>query len=99
MKKNLILSTLLLSSFAYADVDYSRCLMAANLYGPTIDNDGKFSPGPYQKLKSMKTEGKKETYVIEGNGYPYNMASEVTLERDDQGRVIKISNGSDKLEC
>lgn len=100
MKKTLVISSLLLSSFAFADVDYSRCLMASGLYGATIDNDGKLQPSQWQKLKDMKTEGKKETYTFENHmafgGNP--LTTEVVIERDDQGRVIKASTGGDKMD-
>lgn len=101
MKKVLIVSGVLLSSMAFADVDYSRCLMASGAWGAQIDNDGQIQFGPYQKVKSKKTEGKKETYVIEsGNAYggaPFSM--EFTFERDDQGHIVKASTGGDKMDA
>lgn len=98
MKKSLFLSLTLFSSFALADVDYSRCLYASGIYGARIDNDGKLQPAEWQKVKSIKTEGKRETYQLENSGayIGINAVSEITLERDEQGRIIKIENGSQK---
>lgn len=101
MKKLVVLSSLLVSSIAMADVDYSRCMMSAGIYGATIDNDGKFQPSEYQKVKSVKTEGKVETYVFEstGGGYGFGGSTyEVQLTRDEQGRIIKASTGGDKMD-
>lgn len=101
MKKIVVLSSLLVSSVAMADVDYSRCMLSAGIYGATIDNDGKFQPSEYQKVKSVKTEGKVETYVFEstGGGYGFGGSTyEVQLTRDEQGRIIKASTGGDKMD-
>lgn len=99
MKKKIVIASLLLSSFAYADVDYSRCTTAAGLYQAQIDNDGKIQPAFGSKIKSIKTEGNKETIVFEGMVYNGKaMLSEATIERDDQGRVIKIITGGEKVD-
>lgn len=101
MKKILVLSSLIISSMAMADVDYSRCMMSAGLYGATIDNDGKFQPSQWQKIKSVKTEGNKETYIFENTGGGYGLGGsthEVQIERDAQGRIIKASTGGDKMD-
>lgn len=102
MKKALMVTSLLISSVAFADVDYSRCLMASGMYGATIDNDGKFQPGQFQKVKAVKTEGNKETYTFENNNGGYGFigaTTELTLERDEQGRVIKATTGGDKMDA
>lgn len=101
MKKLLFVSGVLLSSMAMADVDYSRCMMVSGAWA-NIDNDGKISFPQHQKIKSQKTDGRKETYVLEtpnyfGNGGP--ITTEVTYERDDQGRIIKASTGGDKMDA
>lgn len=100
MKKSVFFSSLLLSSIAFADVDYSRCLMASGMYGASIDNDGKFQPGQFNKFKSVKTEGNKETYIFENSGAFgfYGGTRELQLERDEQGRVIRASTGGDKMD-
>lgn len=103
MKKLLVVSGLMLTGLAGADVDYSRCVMAGSGmygYGFSVDNDGNFQASPYQKVKSKSTEGKKETYVLESQGFMGgNTESTIILERDDQGRIIKMSTGGDKVDA
>lgn len=99
MKKVLFATGLLMSSMVFADVDYSRCLMGSGLYGAQIDNDGKIQFGQWQKVKSQKTEGKKETYVVEAAGFGGSpISTEYSIERDDQGHIVKVSTGGDKMD-
>lgn len=100
MKKTLFAAGMVLSSMAFADVDYSRCMMASGAWAQ-IDNDGKIKFSDFQKVKSQKTEGNKETYVIEMPNYYGSTATtthEVTYERDDQGHIVKVSTGGDKMD-
>ena len=99
MKKVLFATGLLMSSMVFADVDYSRCLMGSGLWGSQIDNDGKIQFSQWQKVKSQKTEGNKETYVVESQGYGTTpMSVEYTIERNDQGHIVKVSTGGDKMD-
>lgn len=102
MKKLIIVSGLLISGFSLADVDYTRCVVAAGGaygYGHSVDNDGNFIPSPYQKIKSKATEGKKETYVLEATGMGPHTETTVVIERDDQGRIVKMGTGSEKIDA
>lgn len=99
MKNVLLVSSLLLSSAAFADVDYSRCLMSSGLWGAQIDNDGKLQFGQFSKVKSQKTEGNKETYVVESQGYGMgSVSSEFIIERNDQGHIVKVSTGGERMD-
>lgn len=100
MKKLLVATVVLASTFAHADVDYSRCMMASGAFSQ-IDNDGKIQFGPYQKVKSQKTEGNKETYVLEMPGFLNNGPTtyEVTYERNDQGHIVKATTGGEKMDA
>jgi hypothetical protein len=101
MKKAFLVTSLLVSSLAYADVDYSRCLVATGINGGTFDNDGQFLPSKWQKLKSKTTDGNKETYILESvpyGGLSEVVTNEVVIERDDQGKIIKASTGGDKMD-
>lgn len=107
MKYNLgLISLLFISNFAMADVDYSRCNMAAAQSGARLDHDGKLVVAPWQKIKNISTKDKVEKYVIETDGgslaygyqIPTGMKTEVTIERDEQGRVIRMQTGPDTLD-
>ena len=105
--KILIASIVLASANVFAaDVDYSRCNMAAGLYGMRLDNDGQLQLGVGQKINSKTTNGNIEKFVIEtdptvfggiGNSAAINKF-EVSLVKDDEGRVIKVISGGDKLD-
>lgn len=97
MKKTLLLSSLLLTSTAFADIDYSRCQGAGMLGMVTIDNDGKLQTFNKAPFKSIKTEGNKETYEM-ANVYGGG-SSFITLERDQAGAITKIINGQDKPDA
>lgn len=100
MKKLLVATCVLASSMAFADVDYSRCLMSSGMWGASIDNDGKIQFGQFMKLKSQKTEGKTETYEVESGGYggtPFTTKFQIV--RDDNGNIVKVSTGGDKLDA
>lgn len=104
MKLKLFVTTLtLMSAVAYAEVDYSRCTGASGMWGVSLDSEGKLASNPYQKIVNKTTEGKIEKYDIE-NEYPdykggiIKSKTQVTLERDDQGRVVKMQTGGDKLD-
>jgi hypothetical protein len=99
MKKMILASTLLISASAFADIDYSRCTQAANLglYGVNINNDGKVEAAPYMEIKSRSTEGLIETLVVEQkDGYGKGFETKVTIERDEQGRVVRASTGGER---
>lgn len=103
MKRLLVTSSLLISGLAYADIDYSRCMQAAglNFQGVNITNDGKVEPMEHMTLKGAHGQGKIEHYTFAMKeksmfmgGMPYEVT--VTVERDDQGRIIRASTGGDK---
>jgi len=100
MKKVLFATGLLMSSMVFADVDYSRCLMGSGLWGAQIDNDGKLQFSQWQKIKSQKSEGKKETYVVETAAYGGSpITTEYSIERDDLGHIVKVGVGGDKMDA
>ena len=99
MKRIILASTMLISASAFADIDYSRCTQATNLglYGVNINNDGKVEPAQHMQVKSRSTEGLVETLVLETNsGFGKGMEMKVTIERDEQGRVIRASTGGER---
>lgn len=105
MKRNVLLATLTLMSFsAFADVDYSKCMTAAGLWGTNIDKDGNFTPHSYQKIVNKSSEGKVDRYEIESEFPNYGGTGStkhktlITLEKDDQGRVVKVQTGGDKMD-
>lgn len=104
--KILFASIALASLSSYADVDYSRCNFAAGLYGMRLDNDGQLQLSVGQKINSKSTNGNVEKYVIETDPTVFGGISnstainkfEVSLVKDDQGRVVKVVSGGDKLD-
>jgi hypothetical protein len=95
MKNVFILSSLLLTTVASADIDYSRCLAVSGMYGAYINNDGKLEVGLNHKIKSIETKGNKEKYLLESGGMGLSSTLEVELERDDKGRIRKITTGGE----
>lgn len=106
LHKVLFASIVLTSLSAVADVDYSRCNFAAGFYGMGIDNEGQLQLGIGQKINSKTTEGNTEKYVIETDPSMFggfenpNIGSklEVSLVKDEQGRVVKVISGGDRLD-
>ena len=99
MKKILFLSVLAMASAHAEDVDYSRCSLGQGIYSAMLDNDGKIQPMMGSTIKNVKTEGKKETYSIESAGYMGKFTTEIMIERDAQGRVIKSQMGGDSMNA
>lgn len=94
MKKFFLVSLALASSMAFAaEVDYSRCTMFA---GVQLDHDGKVVPNQFQTIKSQKIDGNKEHIVFESSYGTQKFQTEVTLERDAQGRVVKSVSGGER---
>ncbi len=103
MKKMLLVTGLLVSGLAQADIDYSRCMYSAGLsfQGVTITNDGKVEPQEHMVLKSAHGDGKTESYTFAmKEKSPFmggaNYEVTVTVERDEQGRIIRAGTGGDK---
>lgn len=98
MKKMILASTLLVSTQAFADIDYSRCIQAMGIgHGIVIDNDGKVGPADFMTVKSRSTEGLIETVVLEmKDGFNKGYETKVTIERDEQGRIVRAGTGGDR---
>lgn len=103
MKKMFLVTGLLVSGIVQADIDYSRCLQAAGLsyQGVIFTNDGKVQPMDHMELKGANVNGKIEHYTFVAKDkmtYPGAVPYEVklTVERDDQGRIIRAGAGGDK---
>ena len=96
MKKLALL--LALPTFAFA-TDYTRCPMPFEI---KIDADGKVKPADFYDTKSVKTEGNITTMVVKPKstgsrfGMMMQQESKISVERDDQGRVVAITSGGDK---
>ncbi len=102
MKTTLRFLTLTLATFAAGaqtpDIDYSRCNLPANLGIAPLNPQGQVVLAPGQRIKSKTTEGRRERYVIEytvmGNKYNH----ELVLNRDEQGRVVRIQTGGNRVD-
>ncbi len=133
MKNPLLFTTFLAlsSGVMAADIDYSRCGGPLGFSG-RFDNDGKLQPASGMSITSQKTEGKTETYVLEGTlnnpyggfggamagygggamggfgggiglggpygGQTFKSKTEIKIERDDEGRIVKMTSGGDKVD-
>src|SRR5690606_34504056 len=61
--------------------------------------DGKVEPQSYFETKSVKTEGNTTTMVLKSkdNGFGFNIPeTKIKIERDDQGRIVKITEGGER---
>ena len=94
MNKFFLVSLALASSMSFAaEVDYSRCTMYG---GVQLDHDGKVHANQFQTIKSQRIDGNKEHLVFESSYGSKKFQQEVTLERDAQGRVLKVVSGGER---
>ncbi len=94
MKSFFLVPLALSSSLVFAaEVDYSRCGMLA---GVQLDHDGKVVESPFQPIKNKRVEGNKEHIVFESSFGSQKFETQVTLERDSEGRVIRSTMGGER---
>lgn len=94
MKKSFFAFLTLASASAFAvEVDYSRCVMFT---GIQLDHEGRVQAAPYQTIKSQRTEGNTEHLVLESSFGNQKYPMDVSIVRDSQGRVQKITTGGER---